>query len=100
MSKLIHTGGRPLGELPPTPRGMDETLDFVERYKDRLFPVLETGFEHRLSSGFRYHLDVDRGRCEFLVSLDSGKVSVRERYSKGHRDFDLEGDGFSLVGVW
>jgi hypothetical protein len=75
---------------------LDETLDFVELYKDGLFPVLEWGFEHRLSSGFRYHLDVDRGRCEFLVSLGEGKVRLREEHVSRHVDFDLEGDGFSL----
>jgi len=76
---------------------LDETLDFVERYKDRLYPVLESGFEHRLASGFRYHLDVDRGRCEFLVSLDPGTVRLKEGHVSRHVDFDLEGDGFNLT---
>lgn len=98
MQKIkLNGGGRPPEEFPPKPRGLEETLDFVERYQDRLFPVLETGFEHRLSSGFRYHLDVDCGRIEFLVSLGSGKVRVRDRSSLNFLDFVLGGDGFDLA---
>ena len=97
MVKIVRShGDDSYGRRRVKPKTVSEAVALIDEYKDVLFPVLEKGFEHRLSSGFTYHVDVDRGRCEFGVLLDIGEARFKGEHDSDYTCYSIEGDGFDL----
>lgn len=100
MPKTISTGGAgrdPLEGIGRYPQNIERALDVVEAGREGLFNVLEIGFDHRLMSGSRYHIDLDAGWCDFRVDLAQYECRFIGGDRRSYSLFKIEGDGFDLA---